>query len=622
MIGQKYKAYALYVGDHQWDDYTPNSENIFNDNPLWLDERHHYCCKVEAAVVKNGGTVTAIVPWQNAPVKSEDYISQNPTPRYEVWKDETKWIFDHWEWVKGDSTNNSWARPVFYNKWNIRTRKDNVYASISKYEGRNDIYMAKLLSKNSPDGHNRTTLIVKHKTLEDCNKLHFNDIGTHFYVYDGVDWNFDNYNYHTGKGATATFYFHCLHGCDVYSVDNPKAVTVYDIPVSWEEEDSTDANYRYVVFTAKCDGSISADSWDHEEKSEVRRILVHGPFKLDYYDWTEKNSGNKRIISANAVLKCTGEVNGHVCGSTYTIPAHIEGVGNQLCHWYTASIDEWRVAAYGINPAPGTETRFYEHDWDVHWAWNDEEPKATAICSCLLAGCTDHREITVDAAPLSDENCHTYKATLTIRGYRYDFTCSDTHPYVFDDNHSWNSDSIRWEWKLKNGAPTAKAVFGCKGCEATKEIDATVKPGTGGACHTYTATVTFNGKTYTDTKSYPEINHEWDVEKDHIHWEWNYNDGDPTAKATFDCMGCEAQKEIEAESVVKETGMAFNTYTATVTLDGETYTARKTFLPTVPGRPWERKDDGIISPPTPRFRDDGIITPIIPIVPIYPVLPK
>ena len=143
-----------------------------------------------------------------------------------------------------------------------------------------------------------------------------------------------------------------------------------------------------------------------------------------------------------------------------------------------------------------------------------------------------------------------------------------------------------WSW---DGYTSATASFKCSHCGDVQTVKAEGESITSevtkqATCYekgvrTYTATVSFGEEEYTDTKT-EEI--EMTV---HVYgeptWTW---EGYTGAKATFACTndGCTHTEEVTAEitnAVTKEatcTETGVKTYTATVTFDGETYTATKT----------------------------------------------
>ena len=146
--------------------------------------------------------------------------------------------------------------------------------------------------------------------------------------------------------------------------------------------------------------------------------------------------------------------------------------------------------------------------------------------------------------------------------------------------HAWGQPA--WTW---TGTESASAVFTCgndgshtQTLTAAVTSQVTTEPGcesTG--VRTYTATVTFEGQTYTDTKTetLPAAGHAWGQPV----WQWTGF----AAQAVFACardaghtqtLTAAVTSQVTTEPGCESTGV--RTYTATVTLEGRTYTDTKT----------------------------------------------
>ena len=178
--------------------------------------------------------------------------------------------------------------------------------------------------------------------------------------------------------------------------------------------------------------------------------------------------------------------------------------------------------------------------------------------------------------------------------YGYEGTAAET--YAKNNNitfvslgtvctHTWGT-TPSWKW---NGYTSATATFTCTKCKATKPVSATISNSvtTAATCsktgvRTYTASVTFNGKPYTDkkTESVPVDSnaHTWGTSPS---WTWN---GTSSATATFTCTSNSSHTKPVAATSVKETSSTpatcttagSKTYTAAVTFNGKSYTNSKT----------------------------------------------
>ena len=139
-----------------------------------------------------------------------------------------------------------------------------------------------------------------------------------------------------------------------------------------------------------------------------------------------------------------------------------------------------------------------------------------------------------------------------------------------------------WTW---TGYESAKATFTCsRDASHVEEVTAAVTSEitTPASCEstgvrTYTATVTFQGQTYTDTKTetLPAAGHAWGQPV----WQW----AGFAAQAVFACardaghtqtLTAAVTSQVTTEPGCESTGV--RTYTATVTLEGRTYTDTKT----------------------------------------------
>ena len=139
-----------------------------------------------------------------------------------------------------------------------------------------------------------------------------------------------------------------------------------------------------------------------------------------------------------------------------------------------------------------------------------------------------------------------------------------------------------WTW---TGYESAKATFTCsRDASHVEEVTAAVTSEitTPASCEstgvrTYTATVTFQGKNYTDTRTetLPSLGHAWGEPV----WTWTGF----AAQAVFACardaghtqtLTAAVTSQVTTEPGCESTGV--RTYTATVTLEGRTYTDTKT----------------------------------------------
>ena len=162
-----------------------------------------------------------------------------------------------------------------------------------------------------------------------------------------------------------------------------------------------------------------------------------------------------------------------------------------------------------------------EHTWKdgASFTWEADYSAATATFTC--ANKSSHKK-TVDATVTSKvtkeatdttEGLMVYTATVTFNGKTYTDSVEKTIPRL-DHMHTYSNPVWTWSADYK----TAKAQFTCSGCGDVKKINANVtsvryEPTcTAEGSETFTAKVSFEGKSYTDTRklTYPALGHQDD----------------------------------------------------------------------------------------------------------------
>ena len=207
----------------------------------------------------------------------------------------------------------------------------------------------------------------------------------------------------------------------------------------------------------------------------------------------------------------------------------------------------------------------------------DDEPKAEQI---TVADAVKDTEKSV-AATCTEKGKDVYTATATVKdaeGKTEIGTLTGTHEVELAAlGHKYGAPV--WNWtKGENNTYTATATFTCANDEKHVEtVDAKVTEKSDGATCTeagkitYTATVTFEGKDYTGTKTeeVAALGHDYKVsEKDGWKWTADKEKG-YTAVATFVCSRCKDSNDVTAD-VVKEDKNSQIIYTATAKYTDET----------------------------------------------------
>ena len=218
-------------------------------------------------------------------------------------------------------------------------------------------------------------------------------------------------------------------------------------------------------------------------------------------------------MTYGATDPCAG---GHTLTAVAEVPATCEETGVKA-HWVCSVCGKLFSDAEGKNETTleALTIGVLGHDYgEAAWTWTGyESAKATFTCSRdashveeVTAAVTS--EITTPAS-CESTGVRTYTATVTFQGKNYTDTRTETLPSL---GHAWGEPV--WTW---TGCGAAEASFACardaghvKVLPASITSEVTTQPGcsTEGV-RTYTATVTLEGKNYTDTRTetLPSLGH-------------------------------------------------------------------------------------------------------------------
>ena len=296
------------------------------------------------------------------------------------------------------------------------------------------------------------------------------------------------------------------------------------------------------------------------------------------WNWTK---GENNTYTATATFTCandekhvetvdakvTEKSDGATCTEagkiTYTATVTFEGKD------YTDTKTE-EVAALGHNYGEPT------------WNWSKgDDGSYTAIATFTCDRCKDVQKVVATVgdpvetkATCTEAGKITYTATAAFNGKDYTNTKEKAIKAI---GHKYGEPT--WNWtKGENNTYTATATFTCANDEKHVEtVDAKVTEKSDGATCTeagkitYTATVTFEGKDYKDTKTeeVAALGHDYKVsEKDG--WKWTADkEKEYTAVATFVCSRCKDAQDVTAD-VVKEDKNSQIIYKATAKYTDET----------------------------------------------------
>ena len=342
----------------------------------------------------------------------------------------------------------------------------------------------------------------------------------------------------TEKSVAAT----CTEkGKDVYTA----TATVKDAEGKTEIGTLTDT---YEVELAALEHKYGEPTWkwndDHTEATAV--------FTCERGDDTQE-------VKAAITDKTTAATFETACETVYTATASF------VCIDYT---DKQKVEIAALGHKYGEPT----------WKWSDDHKTATATFKCERGDDTQTVDATVTpettAATCEADGKTVYTAKVSFNGKDYTETYTETLKAL---GHKYGAPV--WNWtKGENNTYTATATFTCANDEKHVEtVDAKVTEKSDGATCTeagkitYTATVTFEGKDYTDTKTeeVAALGHDYKVsEKDGWKWTADKEKG-YTAVATFVCSRCKDSHDVTAD-VVKEDKNSQIIYKATAKYTDET----------------------------------------------------
>ncbi len=324
---------------------------------------------------------------------------------------------------------------------------------------------------------------------------------------------------------------------------------------------------------------------DTDTKTEVVNATGHNwDFEHPVYSWDANQN-------CTVTLKCLNDED-HVYteigkNTTETTPATCEGTGSVK---YTAT--------FTIN---STLTRTHTetlaalgHKWgDPAWTWTGNDTDGYTATVKLVCDRVASHEATPDVtvtketvAPTCEKDGRiVYTATATLDGRTYKDTKITIQPAK---GHDWQAPVFTWTQAENGGYSAATALIACNNdpahnqtlnCALTTETDNATC--TEGGIVTYTATVTFNGRTYTETKTaeVTALGHKYEFVD--FTWTGNDNDGYTAAVANFKCANDPTHTTTAAATVTTEKVDAIceadgkTTYTATVSFEGKDYTDEK-----------------------------------------------
>ncbi|MBQ9070127.1 MAG: leucine-rich repeat protein [Clostridia bacterium] len=269
----------------------------------------------------------------------------------------------------------------------------------------------------------------------------------------------------------------------------------------------------------------------------------------------------------------------------------------------------------------GTETFEYGeskgHNYDIDniaWSWSNYD-SAIATVSCIdNENHTRNITASITEKTTKDANCgeageKIYTASIKIDGETYTNEKKEILPAL---EHDFDISTLAWQW---NGFSAASVVLICQNDHNHQQsFNATItskiedEPScTVGGLKRYTATVEIDNAQYSDekTETLPANGHTYNA--DGIEWIWTgYETAAAIATCAEDCGHSENLTAVITSEVTTPVLCTVNgekTYTATIELDGNTYTNQTTEELVAPGHDWNEGE----TTKEPSEEEDGVI---------------
>ena len=346
-----------------------------------------------------------------------------------------------------------------------------------------------------------------------------------------------------------------------------------------KEATCTEAGSKTSTATVTIDGKTYTDT-----KTEVIPATGHEE-SAPVWNWAETEDGSYKATATFTCKHCGKEslVSASVAKTSATEPTCTED-GKTV---YTATVE--RDGKTYTDTKTVTAKKLGHKFGEPVWSdWKEVNGKWTCTATFTCQRDKSHVETPeiVVTADSKDATCTTagtvtYTASVELDGKVYK---NPTTKVVSGTvlGHAYGEP----EWKWNEDHTEATATFTCNRCKESETVKATVESETTDAtCEKdgeilTTATVTFDGKTYTDTKSekIPATGHAYE----NLSWTWEKaEDGSYSATLHGTCKH-DASHVLDEKAVVKKTGKEATCteageaiYTATVTVDGTEYTDTK-----------------------------------------------
>lgn len=301
------------------------------------------------------------------------------------------------------------------------------------------------------------------------------------------------------------------------------------------------------------------------------------------HDWGEPEyTWSSDYSSCTAKRVCKHDAN-HVDEDTATVTSAVSAAATCRTGTVTDYTATFTKEGFTTQVESVTGTDLLEHSWSVPaYTWTDDFSSVTASRTCTATPSNPHSETeTVKTTVTTTATCEaagveTYTATFENSAFTTQVKTKD----VAALGHDWGEPT--WTWADDNSSATAKFV--CANDEThVQTVAATLEKKTNSdpTCtepggELITATVTFNEKTYTDSKtlgdSVPALGHDWGNAE--AKWADDFSSVTLTRTCKNDATHVETKTSDKVTSTVTKAATAGapgeTTYTAEVKFDDGT----------------------------------------------------
>ncbi len=388
---------------------------------------------------------------------------------------------------------------------------------------------------------------------------------------------------------------HSYTGAWTWAEDNSAATLVRTCHCGETDSHEVRAAVTKVPVSCTQDGTstyTAAVTVDGVTYRDSRRVVDAAALDHDFTGVEPAWSWAANYLSATATFTCN-----RGCGHSEKVTATHDRIGVTTTEptystpgkrVYTATV-EFRGREYSNSREEVLAALGYSYEGS--WLWSEDYSSATLTLTSVSdpdrAGDYQVTATSVTTAPTCvDGGRIVYTVSYTVTdplGKSHTFT--DTREKTLDAlDHNFEGVQPTWSWNYTNALATATFACAREGCSHTEQVTVqgssavTVEPTcTKTGIRTYSAVdITFLGKTFQvpdSTEEIPALGHVYSAPEAS---DWTWTEGHTSATLELTCDRCEEITEV-TDSIIAVVNTATcteggtGTYTAEVTVDGETY---------------------------------------------------